>query len=192
MLSYSAAARISTFLEDTYTVAFFANVALIILFLKRKTWRVGFASPPAAILALTDIVRQTIVNLSIHVFITRDKTASAYQDIIFCLSIILVVAVMAKTMHEPEWQAYAVWRVGDFVIMDLLLLPGFNLFNLSMACLAITMLAKTKQNVEKNILFTLVHTLAGSTFTRYILGEASRLPAIDYILLRMLIIIIIL
>lgn len=141
VFAYAAGARAAGALSHSYWTGVLSLCLCVILFVQKRTWFPrGGSSMPLFLRAAFPVLRQTIITLTVQIFVTRDLTAGSVQDVVYCLNLMAVLAFLAAVIHEVNWRSYAVWRVADHIIQDLADVPGNSLFSLSLATVSLYML----------------------------------------------------
>jgi hypothetical protein len=191
VLGYAAGERVVTVFSVHNKVAFAILFLTATFFIHKKTW-FGMqpkSESPLFIRCFYPIMRQALISLSIKLVIAREKSRATFQDLLYCLGLMTVVAFLVTIIHEESWRPYALWRVADWIVQDLASIPGNSLWSLSCFTIATVLLISAVSPNYTGQYLDLAKVVTGSTFTRAVLQAAQSLPPIDLIILRILVVV---
>jgi hypothetical protein len=188
VLGYAAGQRIVQVFSSHDQLKLAVLFLTATFFIHRNTW-IGSQSKSETSLfirSLYTIMRQALISIAIQVFISREESGEIFQDMLYCLGIMSLVAFLTTIIHEEFWRPYALWRVADYIIRDISSIPGNSLWNLFALTISVVLLIGAIVPDYNGQYMTLAKVVAGSTFTRAVLDSAQSLPEFDLMVLRIL------
>jgi hypothetical protein len=148
-------------------------------------WQSKSDEVPLIARSLVRVLQQMLLELSVSFIII--SSGILLLDLVYSMGAIIVVFFISTVSKYNEWQNFAIWRIGDLLLMDITKNSSATMLTLSFLISSIFFFLLTYYNETYNIenpYIVLLKLLTSSTITRTIIEALGSLPLIELTILR--------